>query len=513
MTEKSIHSDKDRDLETVEDVNNANRYANIGISAEDAQFYDTFSPEERKKMMWKIDLRLVPVLALLYLAAHIDRANIGNAKIEGLTEDLNMDGIKYNIAVSVFFIPYILLEVPSNVILKNFKRPSTYLGALVVSWGIVMTCTGVVKNFAGLMVTRVLLGITEAGFFPGAVYLITRWYAQREVQTRLAFFYCASALSGAFSGFLAFAIAKMNGVGGRPGWAWIFLLEGIATVLIGCACFFIMPDTPQLSGRWLSEKEIRYLTIQTTIKEGGSSAMEKTDKFKWSYLWELLTDYKVYLQAWILFTASVCAYGLKFTMPSITKSMGFTSSEAQLMTIPPYVAGAIAAVTLSKLSDHFFWRMPFILLPMTSVLIGFCMLTPLAPDITHQIPACYIAVMLICIGQYPTNPAGSAWISSNLAGDYKRAMGIALNICLGNTGGIVGSYMFLEREKPGYPTGFGIGLSFAAVTLISTLVLEFSYWKINKKRDAIDEEEIRRQYSDEQLARMGDKSPLFRYKL
>ena len=328
----------------------------------------------------------------------------------------------------------------------------------------------------------------------------------------------------------------MDGVGGRPGWAWIFLLEGIATVLIGCACFFIMPDTPQLSGRWLTEKEIRYLTIQTTIKEGGSSAMEKTDKFKWSHLWELLTDYKVYLQAWILFTASVCAYGescfakdmiseqsfaysswyaagLKFTMPSITKSMGFTSSEAQLMTIPPYVAGAIAAVTLSKLSDHFFWRMPFILLPMTSVLIGFCILLPLAPDITHQIPACYIAVMLICIGQYPTNPAGSAWISSNLAGDSKRAMGIALNICLGNTGGIVGSYMFLEKEKPGYPTGFGIGLSFAAVTLISTLMLEFSYWRINKKRDTMDEEEIRRQYSDEQLARMGDKSPLFRYKL
>ena len=92
---------------------------------------------------------------------------------------------------------------------------------LVVAWGIVMTFTGIVKNFAGLMVCRVLLGIAEAGFFPGAVYLITRWYAQRQVQTRLALFYCASALSGAFSGLLAFAIARMDGIGGRPGWAWI----------------------------------------------------------------------------------------------------------------------------------------------------------------------------------------------------------------------------------------------------------------------------------------------------
>lgn len=194
-----------------------------------------------------------------------------------------------------------------------------------------MTLTGIVKNFAGLMVTRVLLGVAEAGcvscllshiliqslifhsscsFFPGAVYLITRWYAARQVQTRLALFYCASALSGAFSGLLAFAIAKMDGVGGRPGWAWIFLLEGIATVLIGVACFFIMPDTPALSGRWLNAEEIRWFEIQTIIKEGGRSSMEKTDKFKWSYLTELLTDYKVYMQAWILFTASTCAYGM-----------------------------------------------------------------------------------------------------------------------------------------------------------------------------------------------------------
>lgn len=172
-----------------------------------------------------------------------------------------------------------------------------------------MTFTGVVTNFAGLLVTRILLGVAEAGFFPGAVYLITRWYAQHEVQTRIAFFYCASALSGAFSGLLAFAIAKMDGLGGRPGWAWIFLLEGIVTVAIGCACFVIMPDTPELSRKWLSEEEIRYLSIQTTIKEGGSASMEKTDKFKWSFLWDLLTDYKVYLQSWILFTASVCAYG------------------------------------------------------------------------------------------------------------------------------------------------------------------------------------------------------------
>lgn len=101
----------------------------------------------------------------------------------------------------------------------------------------------------------------------------------------------------------------MDGVGGKPGWAWIFLLEGMATVLIGCACFFVMPDTPALSGKWLNDDERRYLMIQTAVKEGVNQLNEKADSFKWTALFDLVTDYKLYLQAWILFTASVCAYG------------------------------------------------------------------------------------------------------------------------------------------------------------------------------------------------------------
>lgn len=192
--------------------------------------------------------------------------------------------------------------------------------------------------------------------------------------------------------------------------------------------------------------------------------------------------------------------------------MGYSSSQAQLLTIPPYVAGALSAVILSKFSDKVGIRAPFIMAQMGIVAVGFAILLPLAPSIERHIAACYIGVVLICIGQYPTNPAGSAWISSNLAGENKRAMGIALNICLGNAGGILGSYMFLEDEAPGYITGFSIGLSFALATIASTLVLFWSYWSANKKRAKTDAEEVRAQYTVQQLARLGDRSPLFRYK-
>lgn len=173
----------------------------LGLTDDDAEFYESFPPERRSKLVRKVvsgfdpllnsyrdikkdqvlilrlsqDWRLVPMLACLYLISQLDRANIGNAKIEGLDKDLGLSGVQYNICNSIFFIPYVLLEVPSNVLLKKFSRPSVYLGILVTSWGIVMTCHGFVKNFPGLLILRLILGSLEAGFYPGAVYLCTFW--------------------------------------------------------------------------------------------------------------------------------------------------------------------------------------------------------------------------------------------------------------------------------------------------------------------------------------------------
>lgn len=158
-----------KDIEKVIELESFNQYRNLGLTDEETNFYEHFPPADRKRLVWKVDIRLVPFLALLYLAAHIDRANIGNAKIEGLDTDLGLTGIQYNIALSLFFVPYILLEVPSNVVLKKFQRPSFYMAILVVSWGFIMTFTGFVHNFAGLLICRLLLGVAEAGFFPGAV--------------------------------------------------------------------------------------------------------------------------------------------------------------------------------------------------------------------------------------------------------------------------------------------------------------------------------------------------------
>ena len=356
--------------------------------------------------------------------------------------------------------------------------------------------------------------VHRSGFFPGAVFIISRWYLSNETQVRIALFYSASALAGAFSGLLAFAIAKLDGVAGLEGWRWIFILEGIVSVLAGVLTFWCLVDTPALSGKWLTPEEIRYLELRQYAVQGNSMQVREAEKSrKWEIARSVLLDWQLYLQALVYWSNTVPNYGMKFTMPQIIKNMGYSSSNAQLLTIPPYVVGALSAYISGVLSDKFKWRMPFIVSAQMLVLISFAILFAKADKIESNIAACYFAIFLASVGFYPINPGGNAWTLGNLAGPTKRAQGIAYMICLGNVGGIIGSYIYIEDEKPKYPTGFGASLAFSGLGICSCLLLEFLFWKINRSRSAMSEEEIRAKYSEEELERMGDRSPLFRYTL
>ena len=196
-------------------------------------------PEAEKKLLRKLDLRVVPVLWFLYMLAFLDRTNIGtlrmetcckmhhrsnapppgNAAIQGMTKDLNMKGNDYNVALFIFFVPYILFEVPSNIIIKRVS-PSTWLSGIMFCWGVVTIGQGLVKTNGGLQAMRFLLGFFESGFFPGCTYLISMYYKRYELQWRFNIFFTGSILAGAFSGLLAYAISHMDGIQGYAGWRW-----------------------------------------------------------------------------------------------------------------------------------------------------------------------------------------------------------------------------------------------------------------------------------------------------
>lgn len=290
--------------------------------------------------------------------------------------------------------------------------------------------------------------------------------------------------------------------------------EGIASVAAGGMTFFFLIDSPALSYKWLDADEIRYLELRQLARPGNSARVREVEKSrKWQIVGTVLLDWQLYLQAFVYWSNSAPNYGMKFTMPQIIKNMGFTSSDAQLMTIPPYVVGAISAYVSAVFSDRFKWRMPFIVGAQVIILIAFAILFTYADRIVENLGVCYFAIILACVGFYPINPGGNAWTMQNLAGPTKRAQGIAYMICMGNIGGIIGSFIYIEDEKPKYPTGFGASFGFASLGIVSCLLLEFLYWNINRRRSSMTEEEIRSKYSEDQLEKMGDRSPLFRYTL
>lgn len=178
-----------------------------------------------------------------------------------MPEQLGLTGQQPNIALAIFFVPYIVFEIPSNVLMKKL-RPHLWLSLCTIGFGIVMLAQGFIQNYSGLLATRFLLGFFEAGIFPGSFYLISYWYRQEESQKRFTLYFSSVILASAFSGLLASAIAKLDGVRSLSNWRWIFILEGILTAVVGIASFFIVSDFPN-EAKWLSERERQYVLERT----------------------------------------------------------------------------------------------------------------------------------------------------------------------------------------------------------------------------------------------------------
>jgi hypothetical protein len=198
-------------------------------------------------------------------------------------------------------------------------------------------------------------------------------------------------------------------------------------------------------------------------------------------------------------------------MPSIIRGMGFSSTQAQLLTAPPYTCGAISAVVSALMADKLVWRMPFIVASQTLLVVAFAVLFTFAEHIKQNVALCYVMVCVACVGLYPIIPGNNSWTVNNLAGAEKRAAGLGFMIMLGNSGGIPGSFIFIQSESPRYPTGFGTSLGVACGGIVAALWLEFLYWSHNKKYEFLTEQEAVATYGEEELERMGNKSPLFKY--
>lgn len=258
-----------------------------------------------------------------------------------------MTASQYNLTLTIFFISYSVFEPVTQVLLKRF-RPSIFIPTIMALWGIVMTTMGLVHNFSGLMAARWFLGLAEAGLFPGVNYYLSCWYKRSEFGVRAAIFFSAAAVAGSFGGLLAAAINEMHGIGGKPGWAWIFILEGLATVVIGVVSFWMVHDFPD-EATFLSDDDRR--RVIRRLKEDQQSSAEH-EEFKMTYVWASLKDWKTYNGMVIYMGCDGSLYAFSLFLPTIIKQLGYSSTKAQLLSVPPYACAAVVTIFIGFLADR-----------------------------------------------------------------------------------------------------------------------------------------------------------------
>lgn len=474
---------------------------------------DTFPDVDPRRVMLKLDFCIIPVVSVLYLLSFLDRGNIGNANIEGLGEDLNLQGNQYNICLTMFFIPYAVFEVPSNMILKRM-RPSIWLPTIMIAWGTVMTLMGIVHNFQGLLATRIFLGVTEAGLLPGVAFYLTMFYRREELQLRQSLFCSAASVAGAFSGILSWAIAKMDGVGNRPGWAWIFLLEGMVTVVIAVVSIFLLCDSPD-NAKLLTPREREYLIHKLRDQTSPESQVDghETRQSKIRHLKLALLDAQVWLQALMYLGVTTPIYGISLFLPTIVKSMGYTSSKAQLMTVPIYVVAAVISISLAYISDHYRMRSPIVVSCLVLQVVGFAI--ALSTDVREKPNVLYGAMILACAGAYAILPAAISWHASNLGHGVtqKKAIAMALQIGIGNFGGCISSNIYRSQDSPLYKLGHGLEMMFALIAIIAALFLVCLYtWRNRRKVKDLQAGKYAN-YTPEDFSQLVDADPHFTYML
>ncbi|KAE8151627.1 putative MFS transporter [Aspergillus avenaceus] len=466
------------------------------------------SEEEKAKidraLLWKLDLRLIPWLSLLYLISFLDRTNIGNAKLAGLQDDLGMTNSQYNASLTIFFVSYSIFEPLTNVLLKRM-RPSIFIPIIMVLWGICMACMGLVHNFSGLMAVRWFLGLTEAGLFPGVGYFLSCWYKRSEFGVRMAIFFSAAALAGSFGGLLAAAIAKMHGIGGKAGWSWIFILEGLATIIVGILSFWMVYDFPD-EAKFLSDAD-RKRVLRRLAADQQSSA--EHEQFKMTYFWSSLKDWKTYTSAVIYMGADGALYAFSLFVPTIINQLGYKAIRAQLLSVPPYAAAAVVTIAVGFVADRTRQRGISNIVVSIVGMVGFSMLLG-----AKSAGVKYAGTFLGAMGIYPAISNSISWVSNNTEGVYKRGVTIGIVIGWGNLNGIVSSNIYRGEDAPEFYPGHGVVLAYLVLFLFGGSVVQYIGLRIeNAKRRRGERDHWVQGLDQDQLKLLGDNRPDFIYTL
>ncbi|KAF1941294.1 MFS transporter [Clathrospora elynae] len=459
-----------------------------------------------KKLLRMLDLRLLPAVSILYLLSFLDRSNVANARIEGLTTDLKMTGNQYLTGLTLYFIGYVLFEIPCNIILKR-TTPKFWLPTLTLVWGVVATLMGVTQNLTGFFVVRFFLGVAESGLFPGVVYYLSMWYKRNERQYRISLFFSCASLAGAFGGILAYGIAHMRNVGGYAGWRWIFILEGILTIIIATISYWFISNYPD-TVTWLSKEEREF--IQARLKADSDATNEEA--FSWSEVLVAAKDIKIWLYALAFHTMSLPLYTLSLFLPTIIKDMGYTAAQSQLLTIPPYAVATMFTIFWAIASERYARRAFFIIFTSSLAIIGYIILLANKNPKAHP-GVSYVGTFFAAVGIYPSVALVLSWPAINVSGQTKRATGNAMQISIGNLGAVLGTQLYRPNTSPRYVLGHGFALGYLCMNIVVVSALYFILQRENKSKEEhlVANPQTGGFHDSAEDLKMGDRHPRWKF--
>ncbi|KAK8034487.1 hypothetical protein PG993_009482 [Apiospora rasikravindrae] len=472
----------------------------------DSETYEiSWTREEETVIRHKLDWQIVPTVTLLYLLCFLDRANIGNARIQGMEKDLDLKrDNRFNIATSIFYIVYLTVEIPSNLLLKKIG-PRFYIPGLVVGFGLISMMTAFVTTYEQLCGLRALLGIFEGGAMPGIAFFLSNFYKREELYFRVGIYVSAASMAGAFGGLLATALARIPewGTAAAPIHTWrnIFFFEGLLTITCGLLAPLLLPQTPAQSKRlnerekWIAEERLR-LEHKALVNE----------KVRPHHIKRAMLNINNYICAGGFFFINVTVQGISVFMPTVLLNLGWKAEKAQLYSVPPYVVASAVAIAISFVSDKTKKRGIYLALFALLGITGFAVLRWSTNDNIK-----YMGIYFVAMGAFPGGPGFLSWGLNNSAGPAVRAVTSGWIVSLGTMGGILAVWAYLSVDGPTFPIGHTINLVCQVCTLFLALGgIFYCKWENRlRARGGRDYRLVGK--TEEEIADLGYRHPEFRY--
>ncbi|WVR06040.1 hypothetical protein IAU60_003068 [Kwoniella sp. DSM 27419] len=435
-----------------------------------------------RRLLLKLDLGILPFAVLLYLSAYLDRGNLANARLQGLQKSvLDNEDRNYSIALSMFFVTYIVFSIPGTLLAKQFV-PSRSIACGALIWSIAATCQAAAFSKGGLYVCRLFVGIGEAMFGQAMALHLSYWYTKRDLAKRVGLFISAGALSGAFGGLISFGVSSIKH-SSIPQWRILFLIEGCPSVLLAICVFLFMPTRPETS-RYLNESE-RTLCLTRLNAE---SNVETTMGIEWGGVRRCLLDWKTYVISLAYSCMNLNLGSVGGFLPTIIKGFGYSAARAQLFTVPPYAVALVFMLLLTSFSDYKQSRGIPVAVVFIIGLVGWAILLAVpAAHVTHsQYSARYFACILIVTAGYTNIPLIISWQSGCTGSQSQRATSLGMLNSVGQCLSLLAAFLFPSHEGPQYRKGAIVNIAFQALGLILVLSMSAYYRWENKRRDKVE---------------------------